>query len=116
MWTNNGNFGIYSLQLIFPIILIYIIEYLNKIKNNLNFLRFINIIICLSIMINHYHDFGFINKNRIENNRNLFAKIKEIIKENNNNKIYLDKGLKLIDKKIKYKIMTMDISFILKTT
>lgn len=101
MWTNTGNFGIYSLQLIFPIFLIYIIEYLNKIKNNLNFLRFINIIICLSIMINLHNDFGFINKNKIENNRNLFAKIKEIIKENNINKIYLDKGLNLIDKKNK---------------
>ena len=99
MWTNLGNFGTYSQHLILPIMLIYILEYINK-TNNLKFLRLINIFIIFSILINHNNEFGFISKTKIEKNRNLFIEINKIVEEQNNKKFFLDKGLNWIDEKI----------------
>lgn len=99
MWTNLGNFGTYSQHLILPIMLIYIVEYINK-TNNLKFLRLINIFIVFSILINHHNEFGFISKTKIEKNRNLFIEINKIVEEQNNKEFFLDKGLRLIDEEI----------------
>ena len=96
MWTNKGNFGIYSLQLILPLILIYVVEYMNNHKNKINFFRLMNIFIIISIFINLHNDFGYIDNKKIKKNENLFLQVSEIIQNQNKDNLYLDIGLTLI--------------------
>tara|TARA_B100000768_G_scaffold181027_1_gene202600 strand:+ start:624 stop:2258 length:1635 start_codon:yes stop_codon:yes gene_type:complete len=101
MWTNIGNFAIYSLQLILPIILIYIVEYINNKKEKNNFLRLINIFIIVTILINIHGDFGYIDKKKIKKNKNLFLDIVKIVEEKNKDNLFLDKGLTLFNDEVK---------------
>ena len=97
MWTNKGNFGIYSLHLILPLMLVYIVEFINNNQDKKKFFSLINIFIVISILINFNNEFGYIDNKKIKKNEKLFFKINDIVKKKDKDNLFLDMGLTLIN-------------------
>ena len=88
MWTNDGNFGNYTIQLFTPLLIFLSLTYLNQIKLKHNFDRFFFIILLFScVLINKTKTYGIMSEQNIKSNRDVLSYVTNF-KSLNNDKIF----------------------------
>jgi hypothetical protein len=91
MWTNEGNFGNYTIQLFTPLLLFLTIIYFNqiKLKHNIDKLFFI-ILLSSCLFINNSRIYGIMSDQYIETNKITYNYVINLKKLNNDKLFFLD--------------------------
>jgi hypothetical protein len=91
MWTNEGNFGNYTIQLFTPLLLFLTIIYFNQIKLKHNIDKFFFIILFSScLFINNSRIYGIMSDQNIESNKITYNYVINLQKLNNDKLFFLD--------------------------
>ena len=91
MWTNDGNFGNYTIQLFTPLLLFLTIIYFNqiKLKHNIDKLFFI-ILFSTCLFLNNSRIYGIMSDQNIQSNKITYNYVVNLKKLNDNNFFFSD--------------------------